>query len=1028
MKTGLQFWRKMLLLHLLISSTLIATYAQGNVVKGKITDAATGEEMPGVNIVVKGTTNGTTSDVNGEFSIALKEGENMMVVSFIGYKTLEVSVSSSQTFLEVKLEADIQTLQEVVVVGYGTQKKSHLTGAVASANMEDYSRIPTGDALNALQGQVAGVNVSASSGNPAVAPVVQIRGIGTINGSAPLYVIDGIPSDISYINPAEIESINVLKDASAATIYGARGANGVILVTTKSGKTGKPQVTFDSFIGVNEINNLLPQANREERNTILINSFNNAGLTPPSYTDPAVQGQYADSEWVDEYFKTGTEQKYDLGIGGGTDQMSYRFSGGFYGNNGTIINSGIKRYNTRLNLEFKNLLKDRLKISTGIAYIRKDVKNFDDVGGAGNAGFSDLSELYQTLPHKAIYDPTSPNGYAGQDPSMGLQGAGNIIGARNLSRNQDQTDYIQLNLGAELKIIKDLSYKFMLGMNSENYYNDQFYPQYNFGPGYEVETPRTFQDRSRTNQMVFNNLLMYNKDFNKHNISVLLGQSSESTEFKSSGGSNLEMPSSSVEALDAGIGTRNSYGSISTNTLLSYFGRASYNYDNRYFLEGSIRKDGSSRFGPDNRWGTFYGVSAGWAIHRENFWTLDAISELKPRYSYGVVGNQNIGDFLYQSVISSGGTILNYGFGTSASPTATAGAISYSLANPEIKWEETATQNIGLDLSVLNNALSFTFDFYKSKTTGMLVETKVPGTSGILTSPVTNAADLENQGFELGINFKKQTGVFTYNISGNVGTSENKITQLGYEGQEFIDGYVEFNNYATTRTAVGTQIGEFYVKEVAGIFQTQAEIDSYKDADGGLMQPNAKPGDFKFVDVNNDGVLDDTDKRAFGSALPKASFGLNFNASWRNFDFAVMFNGTIGNEMYNGFKMQSYRIQYSQDLLGSWTTANSGSDIPRLDRNDPNNNYSTASNYFIEDASYFRLRNLQVGYSLPFAVAEKIGLNKFRIYLGGYNLITITEYTGFDPGLSNFGKLARGVDRGYYPISKSFVAGISLGF
>lgn len=1028
MKTGLQFWRRMLLMHLLMASVFVAAHAQTQVLKGKITDAASGEVMPGVNIVIKGTSTGTTSDERGEFSLALSEQTNVLLFSFIGYKTQEVNVSASQTNLEVSLELDITSLQEIVVVGYGTQKKSHLTGAVASANMENFSRIPTGDALNALQGQVAGVNVSTASGNPAAAPVVQIRGIGTINGSAPLYVIDGIPSDITYINPSEIESINVLKDASAATIYGARGANGVILVTTKRGKTGQAQVTFDSFFGAHQANNLLPQANRSERNTILINSFTNAGLTPPSYTDPAVQAQYADSKWVEEYFKTGMEQKYDLGIGGGTDQMNYRFSTGFYGNTGTVINSGMKRYNTRLNLEFKNLLKERLVLSTGLAYTRKDIKNFDDVGGAGNAGYSDFAELYQTLPHKKIYDPTSPTGYAGQDVSMGLQGAGNIIGARNLSRNQDQTDYIQLNLGAELKILKDLSYKFMLGFNSENYYNDQFYPQYNFGPGYEIETPRTFQYRSRINQAVFNNLLMYNKEIGKHNLSVLVGQSSESTEFKSVGGSNLEMPSSSVEALDAGIGTRNAYGSLSTNTLLSYFGRASYNYDDKYFIEGSLRKDGSSRFGPNNRWGTFYGMSAGWAVHKENFWTVNAISEFKPRYSYGVVGNQNIGDFLFQSVISSGGTTLNYGFGADASPIATAGAISYSLANPDIKWEETATQNIGLDISVLDNALSFTFDFYKSKTTGMLVETKVPGSSGILIAPITNAADLDNQGFELGINYKNNSNEFTYAISANVGTSKNTITQLGYEGQEFIDGFVEYNNYATTRTAVGTQIGEFYLREVAGIFQTQAEIDAYVDKDGGLMQPNAAPGDFKFVDVNKDGVLDDTDKKSFGSALPKASFGLNFNVGWKGFDIAIMFNGTTGNKMYNGFKMQAYRLQYSQDLLNSWSPDNTGSDIPRLDRNDPNNNYSTASNYFLEDASYVRLRNLQIGYSLPSSLAGTIGFSKCRVYVGGYNLLTFTKYTGFDPGLSNFGKLARGVDRGYYPMSKSFVAGISLGF
>jgi TonB-linked SusC/RagA family outer membrane protein len=1032
MKTGLQFWRKMLLLHLLISSTLITVYGQGRKVTGTVADAISGEAMPGVNLVIKGTTNGTTTDANGAFSIVLKDEDNALIVSFIGYKTQEVALSPGQTTLGVKLEADVTALQEVVVVGFGTQQKSHLTGAVASTNMDNFIKVPTGDALNALQGQVAGVSVANATGAPGAAPVVQIRGLGTINGSSPLYVIDGIPSEPSYLNPAEIESISVLKDASAATIYGARGSNGVILITTKRGKSGKPQITINSFVAANDVNlNGVEAVSKAQKNTIMQNAYNNAGLTPPTWAMD--NSKFADTRWADAYFKTGFEQKHDLSIAGGTDDVTYSFAGGYYSNNGTVINTGLNRYNSRLNLDFKNLLHDHLKFNLGVSFVRKDLKNFSEALGQGNADFSPIMSLYTALPHKEIYDPTSPNGFAGQDPLLGVVGAGNPIGSQTLQNNKNQDDYIQLNWGADLKLLPWLTYQFKLGVNSENTYNDTFLPAYNFGPGATVETPRTWQERGRTNSSIFNNLLNIKNEFNDHSIAVLLGQSSERYATRSVGGSNLEQPSSLVPALDAGIGTRNAYGGIVENRLLSFFGRATYSYANKYFLEGSVRKDGSTRFGPANRWGTFYAVSGGWAIHRERFFNIDFISELKPRFSYGVVGNQSIGDYKYQSLITVGSSdpdypsAVNYPFGSSRPQVVATGASALGIGTPDIKWEQTTTSNIGLDLGLLENKLTFTIDYYQSKTEGMLVERRPPGSAGIQKAPTTNAGNLENKGLEVTATYRNEAGAFKYSVSGNVGTSQNKVTRLGYEGQEFIDGYVEYNNYATTRTAVGTQVGEFYLKEVAGIFQTQQEIDAYKGKDGELLQPNAAPGDFKFVDINNDGVINDKDKRSFGSGLPKASFGLTFNASWKSFDFTLMFNGTAGNKMYNAFKMEMYRLNASPDLLNSWTSSNTGTDVPRLNYTDPNSNYTTASNYFLENASYVRLRNLQIGYTLPVQLAESIGLTRLRVFAGGYNLFTITKYTGFDPGLSNTGKFSRGVDKGFYPISRSLVAGITIG-
>lgn len=997
--------------------------AQTRELNGRVLDAANGETMPGVNVLIKGSGKGVVTDGNGKFTLPV-EGSEILLFSFIGYQSAEISLAAGQTFLEVKLKEDVQALEEVVVVGYGEQKKEHLTGAVVAANMENMTKIPTGDAINALQGQVAGVTVSSPTGAPGAAPVVQIRGYSTMNGASPLYVIDGIPSDASYLNPHEIESLTVLKDASAATIYGSRGANGVIVITTKKGKTGKPQIAINSFVGFNEANlNGINPANKAQRNAIWREAKNKDGEPPPDWAMD--DSKYSDTNWVSAYFKTGLEQKHDISVSGGTDQVSYSYTGGFYGNSGTVINTGFNRYNSRLSLEFKDLLNDHLKIFTGFSFVRKDLKNFSDVSGSGNAGFSPLLYLYTALPHKPVYDPGSPNGYAGELSGFGVLGAGNPIGEQTLRVNDSQHDYIQLNLGTDFKISKGLSYQLRLGFNSENTFNDLFYPKYNFGPAATVESPRAWESRARTNSLIVNNLLSFAREFKGHDIKVLLGQSGERNRYRSVTGSNLALASNTVRALNAALGTQGSGGTILENRLLSFFGRVSYSYHNKYFLEGSIRRDGSSRFGPENKYGTFYGLSCGWAIHKEPFFNIRGISELKPRFSYGVVGNQQIDDFQYQSSVTTGGNGVNYPFGKTQSISPGAASLGIGISN--IKWEQNTMVNAGLDWGLVENKLFLTFDYFQSNTVGMLVPRNLHGSAGVLNPPTLNAGNFENRGMEWGLSFQNKKGKFKHNISANMGTSKNKITRLGYEGQEFIDGYVEFENYATTRTAVGTQVGEFYLKQAEGIFKTQDEINSYKDQDGNLMQPNAGPGDLKFADTNHDGYLDAGDKKSFGSGLPKVTFGFNYNASWKNFDLAIMCNGTLGNKMYNAFKMDLYRLNASPDLLNSWSPANQSGHIPRLIYSDPNSNYTTSSDYFLEEASYLRLRNLQIGYRLPKNILEKTGLSMARVYVGGYNLFTLTKYTGFDPGLTNTGKFARGVDRGYYPVNHSYIIGISIG-
>lgn len=1023
MKTVLQNWRKVLWAHLLVTFSFVAI-AQAQVIKGKVTDSQTGETLPGVNIVLKGTTTGTTTDASGEFSISLTEESSVLTLSFIGYKSQEVTVTNSQSFINISMEADIQSLDEVVVVGYGTQKKEHLTGAIASTDISNYAKTPVGNALSGLQGQVAGVTVSSGTGNPANSPQINIRGIGSVNGANPLYVIDGVPANPAYLNPAEIESISVLKDASAATIYGSRGFGGVVLITTKKGKSGVPQISFDSFIGVHtpNLNNIDP-VTRQQKNDIATAAFDNAGST--SYPQYVTAPGTTSSDWVDEYYKTGIEQKYDVGVRGGSNNTNYSFLGGYYAHNGTVINTGLKRYNTRVNVDFNDLINGRLKIMTGLAFSRKDIKNYGDDTGSGG-GYSRTMDLYATLPHKPIYDPSTPTGYAGHVPELGLQGSGNLIGERMIRRNNTQTDYLQSNLGVELKIVKGLSYKFNLGYSIEDLYTDVFTPKYDFGPAHRSENTTTSQFRSRANYVVINNILSYETKINKHTLSLLAGQSSEMYEYKSLGASNDNMPSSTVEAIGAGIGVDDAWGNIDESRLLSYFGRVSYNYDERYFVEASFRRDGSSKFGPKNRFGNFPGVSIGWAVHRENFFNVNAITELKPRFSYAIVGNQNIGSFAYQAGIASGGSALNYPFGIGLNPTAQVGATAWALADQTIRWEENAMKNYGLDVAVFDNALSFTFDYFQAKSSGMLLADPVAPSVGVQENPIRNVGTMENKGFELSIKYAKRDGDFQYNIGVNLSRTENNVED--FRGNRWVSGYVEFSNYPTTLTETGHAIGSFYMREVAGIFQTQQEIDSYVNGSGDKLQPNAAPGDFKFVDINSDGTLDDADQRYFGNGIPKLEAGINFDASWKNFDLTLMFYGTFGNKMYNAFKHNAYKGWYSRDLVNAWTPENSGSDIPRLVNGDPNGNYNVASNYFLEDGSYLRLRNIQVGYTLPATLLQNFGVSKVRIYLGGYNLLTFTKYSGFDPGATNFGILARGVDRGYYPISKSFVGGLTVNF
>ncbi|WP_109098752.1 TonB-dependent receptor [Aquimarina sp. AU58] len=993
------------------------TYAQNAVITGNVSENSSGSPLPGVTITIKGNeTQGTQTDFDGNYSIEVSDSQTTLVYRYLGFVTKEVLVGN-QTIINISLEEDAQSLGEVVLVGYGTQKKSELTAAITSVNIEEIQKIPTADIATSLQGQVAGLNVAIASGAPGSAPVIRIRGMGTVNNNDPLFVIDGVPGDLSYVNPADIQNISILRDASAATIYGSRASNGVVIVTTKRGKRGDPQVVVNSYISTHSINDNIEVANRAQHDQIKLQAYANVGETPAPYLTNGEQ--YADSDWADAYYKNAFEQKHDIGISGGSENTTYNFSAGYFANSGTVINTDFNRFNTRLNMDIK-LLDNRLKISPGLAYAKEKRRSIFEPLDGGNASFSPFLNIYSQLPHKAIYDANSLNGFA--TPATGL-GSGNPIGQGELTDRIDRDEYTQFNIAANLKLFDGLSYQFQYGLNVENEHFFFFQPAYNFGPQSINEDPFLSETRSRTTSWTLNNTLNYVKTFGDHDFDVLVGGSKEENVFNSAGGSNNRLPSDAIQALSAGIGDASSFGRNFSSTLQSIFGRLSYDYANRYYVQASARRDGSSRFSSKNQYGTFYSVSLGWAVHNENFFKSDLFTQLKPRFSYGTLGNQLIPNHLFLARIGSGGQQLNYPFGEDVTQAILSGAIATSLPTPDIRWEETATTNVGIDLGLLDNRIKASFDYFNAKTTDMLVFTKVPGTSGITTDPLTNAGDLENKGWEFSATYSsKQYKDFSFDVTANLSTSKNKITKLGVEGEARTDGFIEFNNFPTTRTEVGGEIGRFYLYEANGIFQNQAEIDAHG------VQPDAAPGDLRFTDVNGDGELNDDDKKYMGSGLPDFEYGLTLNAKYKNFDISVFFQGTQGNKIYNGVKMWLYRTDrnnVSSDLVNAWTPQNTNTNIPRNAFGDPNNNIRPSS-YFLEDGSYLRLKNLQIGYSIPESAISKIPVSRIRVYATANNLFTITDYSGFDPGLGNGGTFNRGVDRGFYPLTRSFIFGINV--
>ncbi|NOU60379.1 SusC/RagA family TonB-linked outer membrane protein [Marinifilum caeruleilacunae] len=993
----------------------------------------------GVNIVVKGSTIGTVTDFDGNFQLDVPENA-MLIFSFIGYVDQEIVVGNESTF-NVILKEDVQGLNEVVVVGYGTQKKSDLTGAVASVKAEDLAKTPSSNPVNALQGKVAGVTITKYGGAPGSGSNITIRGIGTIGNNNPLYIIDGLPGSMSLLNPDDIASIEVLKDGAAAAIYGSRAANGVVLITTKKGKAGKVNVDFNMHVGsVKAIDqlDLLDSEGYVKVHRMMYENYNqyaspgDQNPIPTYVTDPIM----ANTDWQDEVSGNGLQQFYNLSINGGNELGYYGISGSWNDEEGSLMGSEYLKKTLRAKLGME---KGRLKVDANISYAETNSKS---------AKFS-LRDTYNLTPLISPFDEDGNVQLTYGDMPANANPYANHINRKG----ETDLQYFSANVTGRLKITDYLSYQVNLGLINSNNIEWSYHPKFQRSPKDGEDWIYYGEERNNYRSQIMEHLINFQKDFGKHSVSSVIGYTAsedtnhwiganvtgKKTEYSAEDDNVItnDIPAGFLDpnfmTLNGGEGgTYDAYGSKNEYTRTSILGRINYSYDNKYLVQVTARRDGSSKFGEDSRFGTFPSVALGWRITEEAFMSeYDFIDNLKLRASWGKLGNEvTLGLYSYQALISSG-TDYNTGAvkGTGANPWT--GSIARDLENKELQWETTISKNLGLDFAFLNSKITGTMNYYNTTTEDMLVVRKLPGSAG-LNNPTLNVGEIENKGLELELGYHKNQGDFTYNVNATFTTIKNEVISLANTDQALFGEGLKFgDSHFPTQTRVGSEIGAFYLYQTDGIFQSMDEVNAHVNADGDLLQANAKPGDIRFRDMNGDGIIDPEDKVYSGSGIPDFTYSLSFDAKYKGFDFSMMFYGVQGNELYNGNRYYLENMSAGQNFLSSslnaWTETNRNTNVPRAVLGDPNSNTRESTRY-LEDGSFLRLKNIELGYTLPKEVISRIGLTKCRVYVNAQNIWTMTDYSGIDPEVGRGDVLSLGIDRSFYPINKSFFAGIQLSF
>lgn len=999
-------------------------YSQDVTITGTVTDANS-EPLVGVNVLVKGTTTGAITDIDGNFSVSGKKGSTL-VFSYIGMLTQEVVYKG--TALRMVMKDDSKALEEVVVIGYQTVKKSDLTGAVAVVDTKEMKKSAAGTLVSQMQGLATGINVR-SSGRAGEDASIEIRGVGSLSNNSPLWVIDGMITDPGVdFNPADAESIQILKDASAAAIYGSRAANGVIIVTTKKGTKGpmKVNVSVKETLEWSPKFDLMNAAEYIKYNDIAYNEAIKDGIATVNSTQK--HSQY-DTNWQDEVLKTALVQDYNVSLSGGGDSGSYFVSAGYYNNDGVSYGNTFDRYSFRVNTQGK---KGWFSFGENLAY---SLTNTDP--NQTNT-YNDFLRMMPTIP---IYDENNPGGYGYGDAAKYNTFGVNPIAREDLEYRHFRQNRLNGSLWLEFKPFEFLSYKFNGGIDLYFYENSWFRGEGNWTQNQEHRDPESQKARDNTYNMLIEHTLNFNKDFGKHHVDAVVGTTYQHHEWEGLWASRLNFPMTGngdyFTVLNAGQSNQQNSNSISENAMISYLGRANYVYDDKYYLTATFRRDGTSRLAKENRWGNFPSFSGAWRISKEEFFDVPWINDLKIRGNWGRLGNSSIGDWDYIGTINQ--SIVTV-FGGAIVP----GSTQVKLVNAGLVWETKETVNVGFDASFLNQRLTVSAEYYNSKTSDVLAETPIAISTGNQGgSPWKNAASLRNKGFEFTFGWKDQISGFKYSALLNVTTMDNEVLSLGRDGSErnFIDS-------GQARTEPGRSLAEFYLRKTDGIFRTQEEIDNYVTKGNHVPGPNEdkvpagtpimiegkRPqlGDVKYLDLNDDGQITDIDRDYCGSPWAKMQMSLVLNAEWKNFDFSMMWNGQFGNKIYNVSRWQGRLFADNSNYIRFEKgeepyQVNPNSNTPRIIYGDFRN--SRDADRFLENGSYFRMKNISIGYNFKQKWLTNLGVEKLRLFATGSNLITITGYSGLDPDFKGANSVWNsGTDSFAYPNTRSVMFGLDLTF
>lgn len=1011
----------------LFFDSVTKTISEQKTVTGTVTDSK-GMPLPAVNVYVEGTQRGTQTDFDGKFSIEAVSGERLSF-QYLGFQKQIITIEN-QTTINVVLKDDLESLNEVVVVGYGTQKRSDVTGAISSVKSEELNKVVSTNPLDAMQGRVSGVTVTNSNGSPGAAPEISIRGIGTFGNNEPLYIVDGVQADPYFINTNNIESIEILKDAASGAIYGTRAANGVVIITTKKGEEGKPRIEIESSLSVNTLREEMKLLNAQEYISVHRQMYQNAGAELPQYVEnPSVYN----TDWIGETHRTGYLSTNNVRISGGGKNINYSIGGNFADETGLLIGSGFRKkgINSQVNLN-----TGKLKVSTNLNYSETNREDYK---------FS-IRETYFISPLIPVFDEERESGFGYRTGD--LPDHRNPVGEDHFLENFTKQKYFLGNVNFDFEAFRNFHIGAGFSLADRQNYT------YNFHQPFRVRDVQDIAQRefaflseyhSEFRRLNEEYTLRYNFELSKHSVGLLAGYQRISEPFKSTyaqaEGYKLDDDGNKVPAtildpdfntLDAfSDGTYSANGSNAEYALVSQFGRINYAFDEKYLLQASLRRDGSSKFGRNNQYGVFPSFALGWKITEENFMERqEVINFLKLRYSWGQAGNDSaLGYYDYVALISQGKSQDDGGYVFGNPQNSFLGSIARDLQNDDLQWETNTSANFGMDFGIFDNKLQGSINYYNSKTDDLLITKEVSPSAGI-NNPVVNVGAFQNKGFEFEANYRNRENAFKYSVAGTFTTINSEVTKLSNEDQVLYGvGLLFGSDHFVNQTKIGYEPGAFFLPVADGIFQSEQEVQAHS-VNGNLIQPNAEPGDIRFADQNGDGLINEEDEVYAGTAIPKYEYSLNLTGEYKGFDLTIFFQGVGGNKIYNGndFRLLSLDTgrNYRTAALDAWTPNNTNTSVPRAVLNDPNRN-NRASTRFLEDGDYLRLKTLQLGYTLSSDNLKKTFIDRARIFVTGQNLFTITNYSGLDPEVGG-SVLSRGVDLNLYPKYKSLITGVQLSF